>query len=35
MDACKGIDMPAGSIERAVASMKERGALFSSSADFI
>jgi nicotinamidase/pyrazinamidase len=34
IDACKGIDMPPGSIERASAAMKERGALFCSSKDF-
>jgi nicotinamidase/pyrazinamidase len=33
-DACMGIDMPAGSIKKAVAAMKERGASFVNSADF-
>jgi nicotinamidase/pyrazinamidase len=34
-DACMGIDMPAGSINNAIKSMKERGALFSTTADLL
>ena len=33
-DACMGINMPAGSVKKAVKIMKERGASFVSSADF-
>ncbi|MDR2701125.1 MAG: nicotinamidase [Spirochaetaceae bacterium] len=33
-DACAGIDLPTGSLKRAVASMKDRGALFAPAADF-
>ena len=32
-DACAGIDIPAGSIKKAIAVMKERGAVFLSSSD--
>ena len=33
-DACRGIDIPAGSIDKAAKSMKERGAIFVSTTDF-
>jgi nicotinamidase/pyrazinamidase len=33
-DACRGIDVPPGSIKKATAAMKERGALFCSTTEF-
>ncbi|MDR2210151.1 MAG: nicotinamidase [Spirochaetaceae bacterium] len=34
METCAGIDVPAGSVERAVNTMKEKGAVFNSIGDF-